>query len=196
VASPQGIADACAYLTKVYGTRAKAQLGDDLAKELLFEDLQEFSDPEVKRGVEMMRQGQENVFADGQSIYAIVLKWVKEARKDLRRKRAYDHRRQLDAERDAEMQRIAAGMTAERMAVNRLRIQLLAEGRNDEALSLSNLSLEEQVKLVPRRMLIEARRLWKAAHEGHFSRAAGQKPDRLPSPPPCLLLPDGVGGTE
>ncbi len=194
MATPHAIADACTYLTKVYGSRAKAQLGDDLAKELLFEDLQDFTDPEVKHGVEMMRRGQENIFADGQSIYAIVLKWVKKARVELRRRRVHDDKAELDAERDAEMQRIAAGMTAEKMAVNKLRIQLLSEGKNAEALALSELPHEQQIKRVPRPMLAESRRMWRAAHEGHFSRVAESKPGRLPAPLP--RLPERTGGAE
>ena len=192
MATPQAIADACAVLIKAYGTRAKAQLGDDLAKELLFLDLEGYSNEELAHAMTLMRRGQENVFADGQSIYAVILKWAKEARSELTRQRRFDHDVQQKLDKEEELKRLAATMTPEKMAINKLRIQLLREGRMDEAKRFAVMPYEEAIKLVPAPMLLAAKEMWQKAHAGHFSKLLDPDRVRLPAPPPCPMIPEST----
>ena len=189
MASPQSIANSCAFLIKVYGSRAKTQLGDDLAKELLFSDLEEYSDEEVAHGMTLLRRGQENVFADGHSIYAVILKWVKAARKELVRSRRANEQSEKDLEVSRQLRQAAAEMTPEKMAVNRMRISLIRQGRLDEAHRLATMTDGEAVRLVPPGQLAKARRLWDEAHAGKFKSLMNHE-DPMPSPPPCPMIPE------
>ena len=193
MATPQAIADTCAYLIKVYGSRAKAQLGDDLAKDMLFTDLEGYSNEELEHAIQMMRRGQESVFSDGQSIYAVILKWVKQARTALRRQRMHEGKLEDDRQRSEEMRMLAKRMTPEKMAINKMRVRLISEYRFKEAMRFSSLSEEEALKLLPKGAVAEARKIWNDAHAGIFKRVAHDV-GRLEEPPPLPQLPDKSGG--
>ncbi|MHC5064957.1 MAG: hypothetical protein ACYTG5_13405, partial [Planctomycetota bacterium] len=172
---------------------AETLLGDDLAKELLFTDLQDFSDEEVAHGVNLMRKGQESVFADGHSIYALIEKWVKRGREDLRRQARAREIQAVNEARSEELMQAARQMTPEKMAINKHRISLLASGKIREATRLGDLPEEEALKMLPDGALRKARRMWDAAHAGHFKQFQSLDSRVLPAGPPCPRLPSSSG---
>lgn len=166
MATPEEIAKQVAILVKVYGTRAGVHLGDDTAKELLYGDLLEFSDEEFRLGVNMMRREQESLFADGTSIFAMILRYVRQARTELRN-RAHS----IDASLKREDADQLAGMTWEQMAVDKYAMRLLcaiSKENAEKSARLKSLPLKEAIELVPKQIQESAKRAWRSGQRDHL----------------------------